>query len=151
MTHSKFFQSRRTLSLVSVLGAALLARLFLGIINGPRFYNSARQLEFYTGGLVLKALHIDHFMVRNSFGLDGPDYYYELSVAPTDRKRLHDFFHADGHPAFNRNADELVPSDWKNGSRSIERYCLLPSNRSAVMLLAMDSQSDKAWLVIYNV
>jgi hypothetical protein len=125
--------------------------VFYILINVSFFYDARHELAADTGRTLSPDSHIDHFMVHNFFFVDGPDYYYELSLAPTDRARLIESFFPGGQAeALNGNADDYVPASWRNGSTAIRRYCLHRPEKNQILLLAVDTASDKAWLVIEN-
>jgi hypothetical protein len=91
-------------------------------------------------------------MVRNFFYLDGPDYYFELKLTPTDRTRLIDYFRQHSHgEGFNQTADSAVPPSWHVGDTSeYEQHFLSDEQRGAAVMLSLDSSGERAWLVIYN-
>ena len=139
-------------SVVTLIVSVILFLLLIFLLGNSSFlYDARKDLDTYTGNSISADSHIEHFAVRGFFFLDGPDFYYELSLTPGDRERLVRLFLPGGQAeALNGNADEFVPAAWRNGSQSIQRYCLHRPDKSEVLLLALDSQSDKAWLVIEN-
>jgi hypothetical protein len=139
-------------SLAVLLVSGILFLLLVYLLGNSSFlYNAREDLDACTGKSISADSRIEHFEVRNFFFLDGPDYYYELTLTPADRGRLISLFSPGGQTeALNGNADQFVPAAWQNGSRSIQRYCLHRPDKSQVLLLAVDDNSDNAWLVIEN-
>ncbi|MEI9998667.1 MAG: hypothetical protein WDO13_05605 [Verrucomicrobiota bacterium] len=136
-----------------LLSLIIVAGIFYALFNSPAFYDAPKELAYYTGGAVTKQTTIVRFQVRNFFGLDGPDYYYELALAPADRTRLIAYCQVHARDAGGgRTADAAVPSDWLDGDPSItQRFYLLDARSGdAQVILSLDSKSNRAWLVIYN-
>jgi|HubBroStandDraft_1064217.scaffolds.fasta_scaffold198935_2 hypothetical protein len=128
--------------------------LFLWFINTPYPYDPPQKnIEYFTDVPLSDSTSIDRCCVRNFFFLDGPDYYYELTLSPKDRKLLINSFGGPGETPLSENycnAIARVPSAWIRGLHpQVKCYHLVGENYAEVWL-DVDVESNKAWLAILN-
>jgi hypothetical protein len=126
--------------------------LFLWYINTPYPYGPPKEtIEYFTDVALSDSTAIDLYDVSN-FWLDGPDYYYELTLSPEDKTRLISSF---GGPCRSPggiydNAIARVPSTWIRGRHPRVKCYYFQSENDSRIYLDIDTESDKAWLVILS-
>jgi len=126
--------------------------LLLWFINTPYVYESARkEVANYTHIALSNDTSIDRYCVRNFFLLDGPDFYFELTLSNDDKARLIKFFEENQKgTSFSSTAVELVPASWKPRNRKLEHYYVSATAPDVQICLDVDADSGKAWLVVWT-
>jgi hypothetical protein len=138
-------------AIVLALGGVCAIGLFLWLINSTYVYASPKkQVEHYTHVPLSDTTSFNRYCVRNFFLLDGPDFYFEVTLSRDDKARLIKFFKENQEVKTSTKLEELVPASWKPLPKKLEHYFVGDQSRSVSMWLAVDADGDKAWLVIWN-
>ena len=145
-----FLKQAFRLSVGILLTTVLVSALSLWIINSSFIYNPRKEFARFTNIVLSSEASIDRFSVRNFFYLDGPDFFYELTLSLEDKRKLIKLFDDKGADISDDRAMQLVPFSWIGGDRKLKRYYMWNTWAApdAGIYLDIDSDSNKAWFVI---
>jgi len=136
-------------TVIAVMGTGALLIWF---VTSAYFYGPPKKvIEFYTHTALSRSTSVDRYSVENSF-LDGPSFYFELTLSPDDKTHLVKFFDESGTESGPSNtATEAVPASWRRlDDQKPIHYHIFDASKNAVVLMDIGAASGKALLVVWN-